>query len=257
MDETYQAYINRVMRITLQQSYHTQLQNIQKSPKFQDTEAVDFPGYSVITPPGDEDGANQAFYRDLAEAQRELVGQLPPNLVIPLPTKTFHLTLADLIWDSAYRTKIKENPSFSEQLKSCIRESFRAYEQTKAYKKPNKWQLLGLMVLPRAITVALVPKNEESYQNLLQLRQSIYQNSDLMALGIEQQYYLNAHITLGYFNGIPGELDRENLANQLSEFNNRWLVQEPQFFEIKTGELRHFSNMMTYRREEGDPVVTI
>ncbi|MCZ0900644.1 DUF1868 domain-containing protein, partial [Microcoleus sp. HI-ES] len=70
MDDTYQAYVNRVARMTLLDSYKSQVEHIQESPKFKPDEAgrrdpVPFPGYSVITPPAGEDAENAAFYSNL------------------------------------------------------------------------------------------------------------------------------------------------------------------------------------------------
>lgn len=108
MDEDYQTYLNRVARTTLLETYNSQLQHIQESPKFQlspegGRQPVPFPGYSVITPPPDEDAQNQDFYQSLRLCQEQLL-QLPleTDLIVPVPFASFHLTLADLIWDNAF-----------------------------------------------------------------------------------------------------------------------------------------------------------
>lgn len=77
------------MELTLPSSYPSQLQNIHKSPKFADGQVVPFPGYSVITPPSIDDPDNSLFYEHLESIQNQLLQQLPPDLLIPLPPKVF------------------------------------------------------------------------------------------------------------------------------------------------------------------------
>ncbi|MGK7915876.1 MAG: DUF1868 domain-containing protein [Prochloraceae cyanobacterium] len=255
MDETYQNYVNRVARLTLPATYNHQLENIQASPKFEGEVAVSFPGYSIITPIWQDDSENSAFYHNLQEFQQQLLEQLDSRLIIPVTPASFHLTLADLIWDSAYREAVRENPEFEGQLQKNIATIFEEYRESVAIGHPSRWQLLGLMIRPRAIMFCLVPKDEQSYNPILQLRRYIYQNSDLMGLGIEQQYNFTAHITFGYFGEITANLDRDRLTKTLSSFNDRWLESEPQILSVERAELRKFDDMLSYYREPDWPIL--
>lgn len=258
MDENYQTYLNRVARQTLPVTYESLLQHIQESPKFQPhpdggRKAVPFPGYTVITPPGEEDSTNSGLYQSLQNSQEQLLQQLP-NLIVPIPASSFHLTLADLIWDSAYRDAVSHNPDFEVQLHSAIAKSFEQCKNSSTSSNPIRWQLLGLVVMPRAIGVGLAPKDEDAYERILQLRRAIYQNPSLIALGIEQQYLLNAHITVGYFGEISPDLDRDRLSQILSELNNQWL-DNPQELLVERAELRKFDDMTRYYRQQDYPVL--
>jgi hypothetical protein len=260
LDETYQTYLNRVARLTLPATYKSQLQHIQESPKFKllpdgSRQAVSFPGYTVCTPPWGEVSENSEFYNSLQEIQEQLLQQLAPGLMVAVPPDSFHLTLADLIWDSAYRHAQRENPNFEKHLQERIQESFQKYQQTMARGNPIGWQLLGLMIRPRAIAVCLAPKDEDSYKRMLEFRRLIYQNSGLIGLGIEQQYHFTSHITLGYFGSIAPNLDRDLLANTLSEFNRQSLPLELIPLRIQRAELRKFDDMMRYYREPDWPIL--
>lgn len=252
MDETYQVYVNRLVELTLPSSYPSQLQNIQSSPKFLGGQAVPFPGYSVITPPSVEDSENAAFYKHLESLQSQLLEQIPSNFLIPLPCESFHLTVADLIWDRDYKAALAENPNFEAQLHNCIGQSFLKYRQNNS-SFLGQWQILGFLVFPRALAIGLVPKNEQDYQQVIELRRAIYQNEDLIGLGLEQRYYFAAHITLGYFNEIEPEIDRPVLANLLNSFNDHWMESEPQIFTLKEVQLRQFEDMTSYRRQSDWP----
>lgn len=253
MDDTYQIYVNRVARLTLPVTYTAQLPHIQASPKFQQGSAIAFPGYSIITPPSDEeDPENEKFYQGLTQVQSQLVSAFG-QFLIPLPPASFHLTIADLIWDSQYKSAITENPQFEQQLKDCIRVTFRDYKPTSLNNQGIQWQILALVVFPRAIAVALVPKQETDYLPIFQLRRSLYQNPELMALGIEQQYNFTAHITLGYFDEIPTDLDREKFAQSLSKLNDYWLEMEPQVLNISKIQLRQFTDMTHFYRNKDYP----
>ncbi|MDY7006267.1 MAG: DUF1868 domain-containing protein [Cyanobacteriota bacterium] len=259
MDDTYQNYINRVAQTTLLSSYKSQLEYIQQSPKFTkldgQIEAKNFPGYSVITPPGEEDSQNGKFYQHLQQCQQLLVELLGTNLMISLPSNSFHLTLADLIWESAFLDASQNNPQFEEKLHSCIAESFQELSTAKNGHQV-RWQILGIMVSTRSISVCLVPKDESSYDRILRLRRSIYQNSNFIALGIEQQYHFTAHVTLGYFGGIPSDLDIAAVGDGISELNNKCLESNSEML-LHRGELRKFDNMIRYYREPDWPVVDL
>ena len=246
MDETYQDYINRVARLTLPAACSSQLQTIQQSPKFVNGQALSFPGYSVITPPGQEDPQNQGFYSQLETLQQQLSQQVEANLIVPVPAASFHITLADLIWDQSYRQAIAENSNFEQELREQIAESFQNYSQATQYHSLLTWQLWGIVARPRAIMASLIPKDRESYEPIIELRRSLYQNSGLIGLGIEQQYDFTAHITLGYFGNIPESLNRDRLCITLSQINDRLIETEQPTFSIERAELRKFENMIEY-----------
>ncbi len=257
MDDTYQVYVNRVARLTLPESYHSQLEYIQESPKFKpDSEgqrqAVPFPGYTIITPPAEEDFENQEVYNNLKICQQQLSEKFDPNFLIPIPGESLHFTLADLIWDGAYREASKQ-PDFDSQLHQAISQSFQSFKSTPIL-HGIRWQVFGFMLMPRALGVCLVPRDEESYQKTIEFRRAIYQNPTLIPLGVDQQYYLTAHITLGYFGHIPEDLDRGHFCNILSSFNQQWLDSTQEIW-VKRAELRKFDDMTRYYRESNWPVL--
>lgn len=254
MDETYQDYINRVARLTLADSCATQLQTIQSSPKFVDGQAVDFPGYSVITPPAVEDTVNQEFYERLNQLTQKLFEQLNENIVIPLPPESFHFTLADLIWDSTYRQAAAESPNYDQKLQEQIQESFQQYQAETD--REIAWELLGFGIRPRAILVYLAPKDQDGYKAIIKLRRAIYQNSGLIALGIEQQYDFTAHITLGYFGDDITEVGKTQLSQIIAQLNDSLLDLPPLILKVQKAELRKFENMMQYDRESDWATIT-
>ncbi|MEL4895548.1 DUF1868 domain-containing protein [Crocosphaera sp. Alani8] len=257
MDETYQNYVNRVASLTLPGTYQNQLKNIQKSPKFQQKQPVSFPGYTVLTPPYQDDPTNESFYHQLTLVQQQLMEKIEPNLLIPLPPESFHLTLADLIWEDNYHKAIEEDQDFDNKLKKAIHDSFNTYQKLNLEESKSQWQILGLLVFPRALVVGLVPCNELSYDKVFQLRRTIYQNQELISLGIEQQYYLTAHITLGYFDEITDSLDKSSLESVILSFNDQWIEKEPQILTVEQGELRKFENMMQFISDESNPKLMI
>lgn len=225
-----------------------QLQSIQHSPKFVDGKPVSFPGYSIITPLAGEDSANKDFYQQVETLQQQLFQQLGTEFFIPLPPASFHFTLADLIWDESYRQVVAANPDFDQELQRQTAASFQDY-QSDAINEPLTWQLWGVITRPRAIMACLVPKDQASYQAVIKLRRALYQNSGLIALGIEQQYDLTAHITLGYFDQIPEGLNRDRLCITLSQINDHLVESELTKFTIKQAQLRKFEDMVKYNRE--------
>ena len=261
MDEAYQKYVEQVGRLSQPSLYPTQLKNIQESPKFQRNEqgrveAQVFPGYSVVTPPYEEDAGNEGFYHHLAQTQKRLLSQLPQDFILPVPAASFHVTLADLIWGDEFQQAVKKNPEFETQLQNQIATSFEKYQQENYVAKPLQWQLLGLIIRPRAIVVGLLPKDENSYQQVIQLRRAIYQNQGLLSLGLEQHYHFLAHVTLGYFGKVPHESEQNKICTTLTAINDQWLEADPKILTIYRAELRKFSDMTSFKREENFPVLT-
>ncbi len=256
MDDTYQIYVNRVARLTLPASYQSQLTNIQSSPKFEKGKPLPFPGYSIITPPASQDSTNQKLYAHLSEIQQELLALFGSSLN-PVPPASFHLTIADLIWDARYQEAIAENSSFERELKTCIQTSFEQYHASGNNSGVVQWQILGLLVFPRALGVALVPRTEADYLPVLELRRLLYQNPDLMTLGIEQQYNFTGHITLGYFGDSPSLGDEGGINSKLGQLNDRWLELEPQILEINQVEFRYFKDMTDFQRQPDYPAVAL
>ncbi|MGI0490858.1 DUF1868 domain-containing protein [Alkalinema pantanalense CENA528] len=256
MDETYQIYLNRLMRMTLPETYRSQVQNIQQSPKFERSQPGDwqpspFPGYTVITPPGPEDSANPSLYERLTDYQHQLVKTLGPDVFIPIAPESFHLTIADIIWESAYR-HATEDPEFDGKLRSGIAQSFEQSTHLTSG-QPIPFRVAGLIVMTRAIGLALAATDEVGYNQILELRRAIYQNPNLIAIGIEQQYHFTPHITLGYL-GDVSQIDRETMAETCDQLNQPWLEATDATFWVKQAELRHFPNMMNYHREADWPV---
>lgn len=261
MEENYQAYLNRVARLTLPETHETQLQNIQESPKYRlhqsgERKPVPFPGYTVITPTRPEDSANEPFYKFCQDYQQQLVDQLHSDLIVPVSPESFHLTLADLIWESAFLARSRD-ADFESNLRGKIGEIFTEHQQKNPPDKPLAWQPMGFFLRPRALGICLVPKDEVTYERLLELRRSIYQNPDLIALGIEQHYHFTAHVTLAYFGDISEATknDRQRLYHLLTDLGNQWLEIDIPELTVSQGELRKFDDMTNYYRSPDWPVI--
>jgi hypothetical protein len=258
LNETYQDHINRVARLSLPTSYNSQLQNIHKSPKFEKGKHTYFPGYSVTTPTMEDDPVNQEFYNNLKSWQTTLCQKLDNNFFVPIPPESFHLTVADLIWSSSFIQAVEENPNFERELRKSIEESLELYKQSLDGQNYSVWRSIGLIVKPRAIVISFIPKDEASYQQILNLRRCIYQNSNLIKLGIEQQYDLTAHITVGYFGELANDRNycqQQQFDKTLAELSEQWLKNEPITLAIDRVELRKFDDMMRYYREDDWAVV--
>ncbi|NJO70847.1 MAG: DUF1868 domain-containing protein [Oscillatoriales cyanobacterium RM1_1_9] len=259
MDDIYQVYVSRVAHMTLPEAYLSQLEHIQESPKYRleangTRIAVPFPGYSVITCPAGESTQNQGFYQNLKTCQHQLEKILGTDLLISVPPESLHLTLADLIWDSSYEVAVQQLLNLT-RLRRAIAQSFTAFTETQTQAPaPIAWQVFGLLVMARAIGVCLVPRDESAYDTTVQIRRMLYQNSDLMALGIEQQYHFTAHITLGYFGKISPELNREKISQALADLNSQW-IDSPQELSVHRVELRKFDDMTQYYREPDWPTL--
>jgi hypothetical protein len=110
--------------------------------------------------------------------------------------------------------------------------------------------------MPRAIAVTLNPSNEAAYDRIIALRRAVYQSSSLMQLGIDQQYNLTAHVTLGYFGTSADPLDGQELAQFLDDCAIAAKTAAPPF-SVTRAELRKFTDMTQYHREPDFPVLSL
>lgn len=240
--------------MTLPDAFQSQAQYIQVSPKFQQQpdstiQPVAFPGYTVITPPCKDDRRNAAFYEHLQTYQQQIMERLEPGMLIPLPSESFHFTLADLIWANSFRAAC-EDPLFETQLQLRLAQAFHKSEGSVQAEEPIHWQVIGLFLRTRALGVCLVPKDEQSFERVMALRRTIYQSPELIALGVEQQYNFTAHITLGYFGEAAATADLDRFSRTLVELNDLWLESSlSQDIWVYRAELRKFDDMLDYYRD--------
>jgi hypothetical protein len=258
VDDNFHSYLNRVAKLTLADTYASQISNLQESPKFelqgQQRVPASFPGYSIITPPGAADPSNQDFYASLVECQQQLAKNVAPDLLALVDPASFHMTVADLVWDDSFRTLSGGDPGFEQNLRQRIAEGFQSYQAPD--NEPIALQLMGIMLRPRAVAVSLIPAEEKSYDRITAFRRSVYQNPGLMSLGVEQQYHFTAHITIAYFGNVQQEFDREGLSNLLQDLNLQW-IDRPPVLQVSQVELRKFTDMTHYLRETDWPTAKI
>jgi hypothetical protein len=258
MDDFYQAYFERLGAMVQPRNYAFTLQYLQKSPKFSQTPdgktiAAPFPGYTFMSRPQAEDPANGAAYTQLQSLYQQMAAAFPSDMLVALPLASYHMTIADLIWDSAYRDRCR-HASYDDQLRHRLADVFAQVESQVMGPAPVTWQVLGCMIMPRAIGVCLVPRCEASYSRTLEVRRAVYQDAGLMGLGIDQQYHFTAHVTLAYVADVPSSLDREAIAHHLQTLNTT-LAQTPIALDLDRAELRHFTDMTTYTRTADWPVL--
>ncbi|MEO0490360.1 MAG: DUF1868 domain-containing protein [Cyanobacteria bacterium J06659_2] len=255
MDDTYPIYLSRLAQMALPQAYENQVQSIQASTKFHhspsgSSQAASVPGYTIITPPQSDESINSQFYLQLETYQQKLLAlDFGADLMVSLPLASFHLTLADLIVGSAYENACDRDANYEVNLRTCIEKIFKQYQQQ--YPQPQapiKWRMQSLIVMPRAIGVALAPESLDDYEQIINFRRLIYQSSELAALGIAQQYHFTAHVTLAYFKPIPVDLNRDRVAELLAHLNQSWLNTMPEFI-VDQAELRKFDDMNSFYRQ--------
>jgi hypothetical protein len=200
-----------------------------------------------------DEPATVSVYQELARCQSQILEALGDSRFIPVPPESFHLTLADLVWDSAFKDAVATHPDFEAKLQHEIAQIFQQTAEELEGTGPIQLQMLGLTLMPRAIAVCFAPTDVTAYNRIWQFRRLIYQNPELMALGIEQQYGFTAHITLGYFGPVAKNVDPEHVCESLAQLNEAWLGSR-NLIDVRYAELRKFEDMTAYHREESWPV---
>jgi 2'-5' RNA ligase len=113
----------------------------------------------------------------------------------------------------------------------------------------------GLCLFSSVIVAAVSSEDEFGYYQLLRLRDLIYDDSRLQALGVERpQYSFTGHITMGYVEARPGRDAAALLSRVISRINQREFLKALSF-KVTRAELRKFENMSHYDRHADWPIL--
>ena len=72
----------------------------------------------------------------------------------------------------------------------------------------------------------------------------------IIKLGIEQQYDFVGHITLGYFDKVDDNGDRDQIELKITEINDQLVAKSLPVFKLNQWELRKFTDMTNFIREK-------
>ncbi len=174
------------------------MDSIRASPKFLEGVATRYPGVTMMTPAGPADPWAVEVYALLQELQESLVGSMA-NSVIPVNPDSFHVTVGDLVAGEAYSS-------------GCDKAISRAVKRILASLGDDDvepdWRVAGVALFEHAVVGLLEPVSESDYLPIVELRDRLYCDLPLRALGVRRPRPLMLHVTLAYFDSGPTEADR-------------------------------------------------
>ena len=136
--------------------------------------AIPFRGYTIITPPRDEDDAhagNGPAYNTLDAAR---AGLASVDGLVMAPPKEWHMTLAGLVAEREYAAL--EASKRTGHLVGGVHALFCDMQQFGAFPVCNM-DIRGVALLPTCVIAVLAPTTQQDYQTLLSFRHFIYAES--------------------------------------------------------------------------------
>jgi len=212
-------------------------------------EPMEHPGYTVITPSFEDESHNVKTYARLGDIQHVLLKQLTLSKLAPAPVTAFHITVADLVAGEVYKNRVKgaSEQELLQALSSIFSQLILA--------GPMCMKVLGVSLFTSGFIIAVVGAvTEEGYERLVLLRNAIYRDERLRALGVERKFKFTGHITLAYVEEALSRQDQGRLAGALMAINQRFF-DNPLPLYLARAEVRKFDNMLGFYRQGGWPVL--
>ena len=230
-DLSFKDYLNKVQERCSRSGWQKMCSQVKQSPKYRGRNPVDFEGITLMTPMGGFDPHAGELYAQLSQVQA-LIKHKYQSTLIPVPENTFHITGADLIAGPRFDEYTRQSSSvetYIEHVKGRLaslplKHSFS--DTISAQPSSCLWSYYGLTLFETALVALLIPQNEESYQSVVHLRNTLYSNETLLDLGIRRPLPFMAHVTLAYFDGPPPYPQLEELTQDLLPFSKENLTQE-------------------------------
>jgi hypothetical protein len=215
-------------------------------------EAIPYEGYTLITPTFFDDQNNEACYSRLKNIQDvilnlSLISKPAYKQFVAAPAEAFHMTLARLISDDMYTQRLQNTRE--DDFLAALSRLFEAMPSSGSL----NFEVRGIALFHGVIAALVAPATEQDYQRLQEFRDSIYNDPELTELGVERKRGFNGHISLLYLEEDLSGADREILAAQISDINQKFFA-KPLLFTVIRGEVRKFNNFLRFYREEEWPV---
>lgn len=252
MELTYMDYMKYIEDVFKEETIREMVKNIRPSGSFvmmcgNRWEAVNYAGYTLITPSGGEDTGNENAYGKLLKIKKCLSGYIDFAKCVEAPGRALHMTVARLISGKTYEA------SWSEDFEGRLLNRFAELFSNCTVTVRPRFEIRGISIFPNGIVAAMVsPVLAGDYQNLQKFRDVIYNDGPLAELGVERKRKFIGHVTLFY---IEKELDAAgqlHLAEGVLSINDQFFG-EPVPFVIRRAEVRRFENFLHFGRQEDWP----
>lgn len=256
MEASYLDYVKQVEYLLSEKTIREITNQVKTLGKFKknnvgEWEPIRYEGYTLITPTFLDDQENVSCYRIINDARETLLNEVGLAQFVPAPASAFHMTIARLISDDIYETRLKNTRD--EEFFLALHEVFDKIARL----GPLKFAIKGLSIFPQGVVAAMVsPVTDGDYQRLQSLRDSIYSDKVVTELGVDRKHGFNGHISLLYLEEELSGEDREILAEAVIGINKRFF-QTPLTFYISRAEVRKFNHFLRFYREDSWPVYVL
>lgn len=208
-------------------------------------------GYAIVSMVNNNTG-NRPLQNQLQEIQQELLDNFPQeNILFPLPTNSYHQTIANTLSDHRFQKYVIDN-KLEEEYPYIIQQAFDDVVLDKIV-QPIEMKMAGLSIFGSAIGMLGIIKNEDDYKRITDFREFLYTNPELNQIDIKRTRPFIGHITLFYIGQNLDELQQERLATLINDINRKIEKASPTFF-IHHAELRSYEELSCFEKRKGYPV---
>lgn len=201
--------------------------------------------------------ANTEAIRTLAVARDDLIlGFGRPDALSPLPTESFHQTIANTLSEENHERLVVERGlevTYPGRVARVLGELDRA---DAAPGEAPAMRLVGLALFGGAVGALGVFDREVDFERVIGFREGFYGHAEIASLGIRRTRPFIGHVTLAYLERTPDDAERARLVAVVGEIN-RGLAWGGLRFAMPRAELRAYENLARFLALPGLPFCTL
>lgn len=213
-----------------------------------------YPGHAVVTmlaaSPLNEPLAGRASALRDAILDRAAL----PDALCPLPSASFHQTIANTLSDDRHR-ELVVGRGLSSSFPASVAGAF-ATHAAPLGTVPPAMTMVGVSLFGTALGLLGTFSSESDFQRILAARDAFYRDARVAALGIRRTRPFIGHITLAYLERPLSGDDQERLVEAVDSLNRAWAA-EPPSFHLPFAELRAYDHLAEFRHLPGLPSLAL
>ena len=215
---------------------------------------VKYEGFAIVSMVDDNEG-NEPLAKRLIEIQHELKDNLQPvNAFYHLPSDSFHQTIANTLSNERFRKNILD-AGLEAVYADMMSDAFNNIPPEDNIIQV-KMKMVGLSIFGTAIGILGIFENEETYGRITRFRSELYSDKQLSELDVRMTRPFIGHITLAYIEDNLNKNQRNQLADVISEINEKLEHEELYFNLTKTG-LRRYYHLAGFIKQDNYPVYAL
>ncbi len=185
-----------------------------------------------------------SLFIDLAQIQTQLVELIErPGALYPMPKASFHQTVANTFSAERLQRNIIDKGLLEEYPEIIAGALDDLPERDEP--EPPCMLLIGVAVFRTAFGLLGIFSSERDFNRIIDFRDQFYKHPTLSRIGIERTRPFIGHVTLGYFEDILTQEEKNQFATGLAKINEE-IAQYPLRFYLPKAELHRYETLSEF-----------